>query len=130
MKESIRALLNSIPEEKRQLRGREAIAYLATLMRRIPREDYDHNNYFTTAVSSDGDLCGFIRCGTAACAAGWGAAVFEGSPDPWHDRSNIAGFYNIEYKDSESIFSTTAYHTPPSPRTVEKRIRAVLKGYK
>ena len=84
MKESIRALLDSIPEEKRQLRGRAALAYLATLMRRIQREDYDHNNYFTTAGSNDGDsdLCGFTRCGTAACAAGWGAAVFEGSPDP------------------------------------------------
>ena len=133
MKESIRALLDSIPEEKRQLKGREALAYLATLMKRIQGEDYKHESFYTTA-SGGQSRADFLGCGSAACAAGLGAVVFHGAPEP-RDHFSISGsqanFYEITSPQSWSIFACEAYSgISPHPRTVEKRIRAVLKEYK
>ena len=130
VKESIRALLDSIPEEKRRLKGRKALAYLATLMRRIPREDYDHRSYFGASGAIVRTRDDFLHCGTAACAAGWGSVVFDGSPDPCSSIKSIAMFYSITLLEARSIFLWRGYLYSPSPRTVAKRIRAVLKEYK
>lgn len=122
---------------KKQTIGHQRLAKLATFLYRVPRAQFDMEQW-----ASRGFDAAQPSCGTTACAIGWAASCFQHEgfrlargcaevPIPYYrDKGHwaaVTAFFGVSRRAAYGLFGLPPAENKRGPRQVAKNIKHFLK---